>query len=242
MEISQRQLQSFKYRDAIYEVSLLEQDARQKALIEEKSKIMFQMRPPSSASQAFKVIPLSRSRPTLMYGHCIFCIHYPIGYRCINKHLKNVFRWFVDLMSKRLTLQRRWRPWFLSDLILMSRESKSGTPSHGTSMVTTTVHPAYDKHLPLPPMSILTSCIYCLETTITPDMFAHILCEDLKLSPSLFSSAIARAIQEQLDEFHDHRAMGSSDSCGNDGVDKGDRDEVELRIPIKVGRKYEFED
>lgn len=41
-----------------------------------------------------------------------------------------------------------------------------------------------------------------IETLITPEQFADIICEDLKLPPSLFTDSIARSIREQIDDFN----------------------------------------
>ncbi|KAJ3417578.1 SWI/SNF chromatin-remodeling complex subunit [Chytridiales sp. JEL 0842] len=57
---------------------------------------------------------------------------------------------------------------------------------------------------------------------------------DLKLPPSVFAVPIAKAIQEQLDEFHDHRPLSSAEYEGNDDCDNGERDNKELRILIKL--------
>ncbi|KAJ3194170.1 SWI/SNF chromatin-remodeling complex subunit [Irineochytrium annulatum] len=76
------------------------------------------------------------------------------------------------------------------------------------------------------------------------EQFAIILCEDLKVPQTTFASHVAKAIQEQLDDFYDHsefvQARAGGDGArirptrGNNGVDDGTADETELRVLIKV--------
>lgn len=43
-----------------------------------------------------------------------------------------------------------------------------------------------------------------IETVITPGMFAEMLCDDLDLPPPLFATDIAKAIQEQTEDYYLH--------------------------------------
>lgn len=43
-----------------------------------------------------------------------------------------------------------------------------------------------------------------IETVITAGMFAEMLCDDLDLPPSLFATDIAKAIQEQTEDYYLH--------------------------------------
>ena len=89
-----------------------------------------------------------------------------------------------------------------------------------------------------------------IETLITPDQFAEVMCEDLRLPPSTFAPLISRAIQDQLQDYYLH--AGSTD-MGGDGADveeedKDEKDEkdsqvtkkrknTELRMLMRVSRK-----
>lgn len=42
---------------------------------------------------------------------------------------------------------------------------------------------------------------FCLESIITPEQFAEVLCDDLDLNPTTFVPAIAQAIRQQIDAF-----------------------------------------
>lgn len=57
---------------------------------------------------------------------------------------------------------------------------------------------------------------YIIETLITPEQFAEVMCEDLRLPPSTFAPLITRAIQDQLQDYYLH--AGSTD-MGGDGAD-----------------------
>lgn len=43
--------------------------------------------------------------------------------------------------------------------------------------------------------------IFFLETLVTPEQFAEILCDDLELNPTTFVPAIAQCIRQQVDAF-----------------------------------------
>ena len=59
-----------------------------------------------------------------------------------------------------------------------------------------------------------------LETMITPEQFAEVLCDDLELPSSQFVSAIASSIRQQCDQFQ---------------TDMIPEDEEDRRVIIKVG-------
>lgn len=44
-------------------------------------------------------------------------------------------------------------------------------------------------------------CKPSLETLVTPEQFAEILCDDLELNPTTFVPAIAQCIRQQVDAF-----------------------------------------
>lgn len=62
-------------------------------------------------------------------------------------------------------------------------------------------------------MLILTSWLYFnLESSITPDQFAEITCEDLRLPVSVFSPLIANSIRDQIQEYFLNASSMISDS------------------------------
>ncbi len=62
--------------------------------------------------------------------------------------------------------------------------------------------------------------LFSLETMITPEQFAEVLCDDLELPSSQFVSAIAASIRQQCDQFT---------------ADMIPEDEEDRRVIIKVG-------
>ncbi len=61
--------------------------------------------------------------------------------------------------------------------------------------------------------------IMCIETLITPEQFAEVLCDDLELPTSQFVQPIASSIRQQCDQFT---------------VDMIPEDEEDRRVIIKV--------
>ena len=77
-----------------------------------------------------------------------------------------------------------------------------------------------------------------LESHITPEIFADILCEDLQAPPQHFHHQIVKAIKEQLADFQSHAPSAiepiDPQGQGNDFNDNSSLDAAELRTIIKV--------
>ena len=81
-----------------------------------------------------------------------------------------------------------------------------------------------------------------LDSVVTPDLFATILCDDLQLPSSKFAPIIIRSMTEQLADFVTHAPKSiyrSSSSRGNGGFESEEEGILkegtgDLRIPIKV--------
>lgn len=71
-----------------------------------------------------------------------------------------------------------------------------------------------------------------LETLITPEQFAEVMCEDLQLPPSTFAPYIARGIKDQIHDYYLH----SGSMPKEDGEDEKttNNKQGELRTIIKV--------
>lgn len=54
---------------------------------------------------------------------------------------------------------------------------------------------------------ILKVFIHVLESLITPEQFAEVLCDDLDLNPLPFVPAIAQSIRQQIEAFHNDNIL-----------------------------------
>ncbi|KAJ3327077.1 SWI/SNF chromatin-remodeling complex subunit [Blyttiomyces sp. JEL0837] len=73
------------------------------------------------------------------------------------------------------------------------------------------------------------------EPFFTPYKFAEILCEDFKLPSQLFAATIAKAIQDQIDEYYDHPLHGGKGiTTGRDNEGYAVTDAPDLRVVIKL--------
>ena len=66
------------------------------------------------------------------------------------------------------------------------------------------------------------SLLLSLETLITPEQFAEVLCDDLDLPSGAFVASIASSIRMQCEQF---------------SLDMISEDEEDRRVVIKVGRR-----
>lgn len=49
--------------------------------------------------------------------------------------------------------------------------------------------------------------LFFLESLITPEQFAEVLCDDLDLNPLPFVPAIAQSIRQQIEAFHNDNIL-----------------------------------
>ncbi|KAI8979657.1 hypothetical protein BDF20DRAFT_940583 [Mycotypha africana] len=69
------------------------------------------------------------------------------------------------------------------------------------------------------------------ESSITPEQFAEIICEDLKLPANIFADQIAKSIKEQLDDFN---LNASTTEDNTKQPQQPQQQELELRTVIKL--------
>jgi hypothetical protein len=87
---------------------------------------------------------------------------------------------------------------------------------------------------------LLTDTPFLVETVITPDAFAAVLCDDLGLPAPLFATDIAKAIREQAEDYYLHApTFPESDEnrppSPHQQVTEAASTGLELRTIIKVG-------
>lgn len=77
-----------------------------------------------------------------------------------------------------------------------------------------------------------------LETLITPEQFAEVMCEDLQLPSAIFAPQIARGIQEQVHDYYLH----ASSMVKADDTDKPSRDKLLAILNKKDVKEEEMEE
>ena len=87
--------------------------------------------------------------------------------------------------------------------------------------------------------------LFCVETLITPEQFAEIMCEDLQLPPSTFVPLISRGIRDQLEDYYLNAGSAVMDGDGSDA----EKETAEFlaqcndssQYVVKVGKEEDLE-